>query len=64
MFSKNAVVSLRDGALYLIFRIGNIRKSQLIESHVRAILVHARTTTEEGENNYFDQEELKVMKKG
>ena len=28
----------------------------------RAILVHAKTTTEEREVNYFDQQELKAIK--
>ena len=60
MFSKNAVVTMINGQLFLVFRIGNIRKSQLIESHVRAQIVHARTSTDEGQTFYFAQEEIKV----
>lgn len=60
VFSKNAVVSARNGNLYLIFRIGNVRRSQLIESHVRVLIVHAKQKTREGESCYFTQEELKI----
>eukprot|EP00094_Tigriopus_californicus_P005726 TCALIF_05519-PA protein Name:"Similar to KCNJ12 ATP-sensitive inward rectifier potassium channel 12 (Gallus gallus)" AED:0.30 eAED:0.39 QI:0/0.66/0.57/1/0.66/0.85/7/0/406 len=60
MFSKNAVITLRDGILYLVFRIGNVRKSHLIEAHVRAQLVHSKEVTKEGDRTYFSQQELKV----
>lgn len=35
MFSKNAVICMRDGRLCLLFRVGDMRKSQLAEAHVR-----------------------------
>ncbi len=60
-FSRNAVMTLRNGHLCLLFRVGNLRKSQLIESHVRAQVVHQRKVTAEGEFVAFDHDELKVM---
>jgi len=59
MFSKNAVISKRNGHLYLLFRVGDLRTSHLLESHVRAQLVR-KVKTDEGENIHFHQEELKV----
>jgi len=60
-FSKNAVITMRNGGMYLIFRIGNLRKSQLIEAHVRAQLIHFKRVTREGETLLFDHDELKVL---
>ena len=60
MFSKNAVVTQRNGDLYLLFRVGNMRKSHLIESHVRAAVVHHRKSTREGESVDYVTEELPV----
>jgi len=59
VFSKNAVISQRNGRLLLMFRIGNMRSSHLIQAQVRAQLVH-KVVTDEGENIYFYQQELKV----
>ena len=38
MFSKDCVVNVNkeDNEMYLLFRVGNMRKSNIIESHVRA----------------------------
>ena len=41
------------------FRIGNMRQSQLVESHVRAIVV-SKKVTEEGEVIPYHPTELKV----
>ena len=35
LFSKNAVICMRDGKLCLLFRVGDMRKSSLAEAHVR-----------------------------
>jgi len=59
LFSKNAVICQRNGSLYLQFRVGNLRDSTLLESHVRAVMVR-HVTTDEGEHINFYQEELKV----
>ncbi len=41
-------------------RVGNLRKSQLIESHVRAQLIYQKQITDEGEFIHFDHHELKI----
>ena len=64
IFSKNAIVSLRNGALYLLVQVScpklsshqilftffvqltDLRKSSLIEAHVRMILVKTEETKE------------------
>lgn len=39
VFSENAVVALRDHRLCLMWRVGNLRRSHLVEAHVRAQLL-------------------------
>ena len=46
LFSKNAVICQRDGQMCLLFRVGDLRKSHLVEAHVRAMMIKARTTRE------------------
>jgi len=46
LFSRNAVVALRDGKLCLMFRVGDMRRSHIIESHVQAQLIKKRVTAE------------------
>uniref|UniRef100_A0A8C2Z1C2 Uncharacterized protein n=1 Tax=Cyclopterus lumpus TaxID=8103 RepID=A0A8C2Z1C2_CYCLU len=46
LFSHNAVIALRDGKLCLMFRVANLRKSHIVEAHVRAQLVKPRYTEE------------------
>jgi len=46
LFSKNAIVCKRDGQLCLLFRVGDMRKSHIVEAHVRAILIRKRVTQE------------------
>ena len=41
--TRNAVISQRNGRLFLMFRIGNMRTSHLIQAQVRAQLVHKVT---------------------
>lgn len=48
LFSKNALITLRNGALYLVVRVGDIRPTHLIECHVSGHLVQ-KEETEEGE---------------
>lgn len=62
MFSKFAVVCMRDGMLCLMFRVGDMRKkSHLISSSVRAQLVRPYTT-KEGEVLTPFLHDLKVSK--
>ena len=58
MFSKNAVITQREGQLWLMFRVGNMRKSHLIESHLRAQLIYHRKMSKEGEVLTYECEEL------
>jgi len=48
IFSKNAVITLRNGAFYLVVRIGDMRPTHLIECHVSGHIV-LKNQTEEGE---------------
>merc|ERR1719264_46283 len=59
MFSKNAVVCQRDGTNCLLFRVGNMRDSSLVEAHVRAILI-SKKVTQEGEVMPYSQTELSI----
>uniref|UniRef100_A0A182M8P4 Uncharacterized protein n=1 Tax=Anopheles culicifacies TaxID=139723 RepID=A0A182M8P4_9DIPT len=46
LFSKNAVISLRDGQLCLMFRIGDMRKSHIIGANIRAQLIRTKVSNE------------------
>ncbi|XP_017785588.1 PREDICTED: G protein-activated inward rectifier potassium channel 3-like [Nicrophorus vespilloides] len=59
LFSRHAVICQRDGTLCLMFRVGDMRKSHIIEAHVRAQLIRHKVT-KEGESLPFYQTELKV----
>ncbi|KAM4525901.1 inward rectifier potassium channel 2a [Fundulus diaphanus] len=59
VFSHNATVAMRDTKLCLMWRVGNLRKSHLVEAHVRAQLLKSRTTAE-GEYIPLDQMDIDV----
>ncbi|XP_034830952.1 ATP-sensitive inward rectifier potassium channel 12 isoform X2 [Maniola hyperantus] len=59
LYSRNAVICLREGQLCLMFRVGDMRKSHIVEAHIRAQLIR-RKITREGELLPFYQQELKV----
>ncbi|XP_032678708.1 inward rectifier potassium channel 2-like isoform X2 [Odontomachus brunneus] len=59
LFSRNAVICQRDGQPCLMFRVGDMRKSHIIEAHVRAQMIR-RKVSKEGELLPFFQTELKV----
>ncbi|CAH2306853.1 ATP-sensitive inward rectifier potassium channel 12 [Pelobates cultripes] len=59
LFSHNAVIAMRDGKLSLMWRVGNLRKSHIVEAHVRAQLIKPRIT-EEGEYIPLDQIDINV----
>ncbi|XP_055963529.1 G protein-activated inward rectifier potassium channel 4 [Sorex fumeus] len=46
MFSSHAVISLRDGQLCLMFRVGDLRSSHIVEASIRAKLIKSRHTAE------------------
>ncbi|XP_044063749.1 ATP-sensitive inward rectifier potassium channel 14 [Siniperca chuatsi] len=59
IFSDTAVVALRDGKLCMMWRVGNLRKSHLVEAHVRAQLLKPRVTAE-GEFLPLDNADINV----
>ncbi|KAM6910665.1 ATP-sensitive inward rectifier potassium channel 14 [Xenentodon cancila] len=59
VFSETAVVALRDGKLCMMWRVGNLRKSHLVEAHVRAQLLKPRVTPE-GEYLPLDNEDINI----
>ncbi|XP_039754588.1 G protein-activated inward rectifier potassium channel 3 isoform X2 [Pararge aegeria] len=59
LFSTKAVICLRDGEFCLLFRVGDIRKSHILEAHIRAQIIRKKITRE-GELLPFYQQELKV----
>ncbi|XP_053690808.1 G protein-activated inward rectifier potassium channel 3-like [Sabethes cyaneus] len=46
LFSKQAVISMRDGELCLMFRVGDMRKSHIIGAKIRALLIQGKMTSE------------------
>ncbi|KAK2166430.1 hypothetical protein LSH36_39g09012 [Paralvinella palmiformis] len=46
MFSKNAVICQRDDELFLLFRVGDMRKSPIIQTSIKAVMVKSRYTKE------------------
>lgn len=54
IFSKHAVISVRNNKLCFMIRLGDLRKSMIISATVRMQVVR-RTTTEEGELVPLDQ---------
>ena len=56
-FSKNAVISMRNGALYLLCRVSDLRKSSLLEAHIRMVTIK-KVVTEEGESIPYQQSDL------
>nr|XP_015809902.2 ATP-sensitive inward rectifier potassium channel 12 [Nothobranchius furzeri] len=59
LFSHNAVIALRDGKLCLMWRLGNMRKSHIVEAHVRAQLIKPHVTVE-GEYLPLEQTDIDV----
>ena len=74
VFSKNAVICTRDGALTFMFRsvatqikqlnsllfsVGDLRNSHIVEAQIRAKLIKSRQT-DEGEFMPLDQTDLNV----
>lgn len=49
LFSRNAVICQRDGQPCLMFRVGDMRKSHIIEAHVRAQMIKRKVKN----NNYI-----------
>uniref|UniRef100_A0A8C2WJF9 ATP-sensitive inward rectifier potassium channel 14 n=1 Tax=Cyclopterus lumpus TaxID=8103 RepID=A0A8C2WJF9_CYCLU len=59
LFSHYAVIAMRDGKLCLMWRLGNMRKSHIVEAHVRAQLIKPHVTAE-GEYLPLEQTDIDV----
>ncbi|XP_062843474.1 G protein-activated inward rectifier potassium channel 3 [Trichomycterus rosablanca] len=59
VFSKNAVISLRDDKLCLMFRVGDLRSSHIVGANMRAKLIKSKQTLE-GEFIPLDQTDISV----
>ncbi|XP_075696521.1 G protein-activated inward rectifier potassium channel 4-like [Rhinoderma darwinii] len=59
MFSHMAVISVRDGKLCLMFRVGDLRNSHIVEASIRAKLIKSKQT-KEGEFIPLNQTDLNV----
>jgi potassium inwardly-rectifying channel subfamily J len=59
IFSKKAVVAVRDGVHCLMLRVGDMRKSHIIQANVRMFLIRTRYTTE-GEVIPWNAQELEL----
>ncbi|XP_053545797.1 G protein-activated inward rectifier potassium channel 3 [Bombina bombina] len=59
IFSQNCVVCPRDERLCLMFRIGDLRDSHMVDAKIRAILIKSRQTYE-GEFLPLEQSEINL----
>ncbi|XP_065553034.1 G protein-activated inward rectifier potassium channel 4-like [Lathamus discolor] len=59
IFSKNCVISRRDERLCLMFRVGDLRDSHMVDAKIRAKLIKSRQTAE-GEFIPLEQSELNL----
>uniref|UniRef100_A0A4W3HHF1 Potassium inwardly rectifying channel subfamily J member 5 n=1 Tax=Callorhinchus milii TaxID=7868 RepID=A0A4W3HHF1_CALMI len=59
MFSQRAVISLRDEKLCLMFRVGDLRNSHIVEASIRAKLIKSKQT-KEGEFIPLNQTDINV----
>ncbi|RLV93718.1 hypothetical protein DV515_00013386 [Chloebia gouldiae] len=59
IFSKSCVISLRDEKLCLMFRVGDLRESHMVDAKIRAKLIKSRQTAE-GEFIPLEQSELNL----
>ncbi|XP_018586473.1 G protein-activated inward rectifier potassium channel 4-like [Scleropages formosus] len=59
VFSHKAVVSLRNGRLCLMFRVGDLRNSHIVEASIRAKLIRSQQTSE-GEFIPLNQTDINV----
>ncbi|XP_043936436.1 G protein-activated inward rectifier potassium channel 4-like [Protopterus annectens] len=59
MFSNTAVISVRDGKLCVMFRVGDLRNSHIVEASIRAKMIKSKQT-KEGEFIPLNQTDLNV----
>uniref|UniRef100_A0A096M2B4 G protein-activated inward rectifier potassium channel 1 n=1 Tax=Poecilia formosa TaxID=48698 RepID=A0A096M2B4_POEFO len=59
MFSTNAVISVRDNKMCLMFRVGDLRNSHIVEASIRAKLIRSQQT-KEGEFIPLNQTDINI----
>lgn len=59
VFSTSAVISMRDGRLCLMFRVGDLRNSHIVEASIRAKLIKSKQT-KEGEFIPLNQTDINI----
>ncbi|KAL7878857.1 hypothetical protein AOLI_G00098310 [Acnodon oligacanthus] len=59
MFSHKAVISVRDNKLCLMFRVGDLRNSHIVEASIRAKLIRSEQT-KEGEFIPLNQTDINI----
>ncbi|XP_063058210.1 G protein-activated inward rectifier potassium channel 3-like [Engraulis encrasicolus] len=59
LFSHHCVIAERDGRLCLLFRIGDLRQSHMVDAKIRAKLIKSRQTSE-GEFIPLEQSEINL----
>ncbi|XP_073457809.1 G protein-activated inward rectifier potassium channel 4-like [Lithobates pipiens] len=59
MFSNMAVISVRDSKLCLMFRVGDLRNSHIVEASIRAKMIKSKQT-KEGEFIPLNQTDINV----
>lgn len=59
MFSHKAVISVRDNKMCLMFRVGDLRNSHIVEASIRAKLIRSQQT-KEGEFIPLNQTDINV----
>ncbi len=57
-FTRNAVISLRDGVPSLMFRMANVRANQIVEAHIHVVFSRQEKTLEGEEVRRFYDLEL------
>lgn len=59
MFSHKAVISVRDSKMCLMFRVGDLRNSHIVEASIRAKLIRSQQT-KEGEFIPLNQTDINI----
>uniref|UniRef100_A0A8C2ZGU4 Potassium inwardly rectifying channel subfamily J member 5 n=1 Tax=Cyclopterus lumpus TaxID=8103 RepID=A0A8C2ZGU4_CYCLU len=59
MFSQKAVISVRDNKMCLMFRVGDLRNSHIVEASIRAKLIRSQQT-KEGEFIPLNQTDINI----
>lgn len=64
LFSRNAVICQRDGQPCLMFRVGDMRKSHIIEAHVRAQMIKRKVSAPPTSYLYYASDNGSISERG